>query len=271
MQGSAPRDCWSDLSLRPGDGNAGSSASLCFVERGVMNRRPALPLLLAAWLVLGSCKSAWANSISPYAFFLPGLSWLSPVYAFPISLLAAFLERPFLSRAGIRHRPLVLSLRANLVSTLAGFLVLPVGLCVIAWLGTVWCVAAVLISCAVEIWFLQRFSGQPFRPRWIVWGNVVSSLVVIALPPVAAALRESYPQLHYLMQPYRESLYWFALVTSLLVFGGSFAWRVQAAGPSASAQGGPVQQTFLADKEPSAPEAVQELPMGLPTTGREGL
>jgi hypothetical protein len=83
-----------------------------------MNRRCWLIPLATTCVVLGLCTVAKANGISPYVYFWPGFITITIVFAFPASVLAAFIERPFYSAAGLQRRPLPLSLRANFLSTL---------------------------------------------------------------------------------------------------------------------------------------------------------
>lgn len=191
-----------------------------------MANRGGLSAVLAFAAVFGTCRVLCANSLSPYVWFLPGMAAVSLVYAFPASLLVAVLERPFLSAAGIRRRPLALSLQANFVSTLAGILLLPIAFPAIYTIGILWCLVAVGVSCVVEIWYLRRFSHQPFRAAWIVAGNSLSSFALLLVPLVAQAAKQCDPGLVWSLAPYSSPLAIGSLAVSLAVFLASFAWPV---------------------------------------------
>src|SRR5262249_41298362 len=83
--------------------------------------------LLAALFVLALTSTALANSIAPTAYFSPGVLPLMLGMALPASVLAAVLERPFVSRAGVQEYAFWYSLQANLVSLVIGYLTLPLG------------------------------------------------------------------------------------------------------------------------------------------------
>ena len=77
-----------------------------------MNRHWMTAIITVA-IMLMCCGVAEANSISSYVWFWPGVISITIVYALPASVLAAFLERPFLTAAGIECGALILSLRAT--------------------------------------------------------------------------------------------------------------------------------------------------------------
>ncbi len=193
-----------------------------------MNAKRWLTVVSALGISLAVCNVAYANSLSPYVYFWPGIISITVAYAFPASLLAAFLERPFLSAAGIRRRPLILSLRANFVSTVAGLLLIPVGYPALLTIGPLWCVVAFGVSCAVEIYYLRRYSHQAFTSGWLLGGNAVSSVVLMALPPVAIIIRQNNLQLVWSLEPYLRWLALLTLIVSLTLFLGSFVWPVAA-------------------------------------------
>lgn len=179
-------------------------------------------------ITLGVCRVAHANSLSPYVYFWPGIISITLVYAFPASLLAAFIERPFLTAAGIKRRPLVLSLRANFVSTIVGILLIPIGYPALYTIGPLWCLAAFGVSCLVEIAYLRRFSHQSFTWGWAVGGNAVSSAVLMILPPVAIAIRQNYYQLAWSLEPHQTWMALSALGVSVALFLASFAMPMSA-------------------------------------------
>ena len=177
-------------------------------------------------ITLGVCRTACANSLSPYVYFWPGVIYIMLPYAFPASVLAAFLERPFLTAAGLEYRALVLSLRANFVSTIVGILLVPVGYPLLEMTGPLWCLVAFCISCFVEIFYLRRFSHQQLTRGWVVIGNAISSVVLMILPPVALAIKQVHPELAWRIEPHEETLMWTTLGISLVVFIGSFMFPV---------------------------------------------
>ena len=160
--------------------------------------------------------------------FWPGIISITLVYAFPASLLAAFIERPFLTAAGIKCRPLVLSLRVNFVSTIAGILLIPIGYPALYTIGPLWCLVAFGVSCVVEIFCLRRFSHQSFTWGWAVAGNAVSSAVLMILPPIAIAIRQNNNQLAWSLEPHETWMGLSSLGVSLALFLASFAFPVAA-------------------------------------------
>ena len=188
-----------------------------------MNSRRLLTTFATLALTLGVCRAAHANSLSPYVYFWPGIISITLVYAFPASLLAAFIERPFLTAAGITRRPLVLSLRANFVSTLAGILLIPIGYPALYTIGPLWCLAAFGVSCLVEISFLRRYSHQSLATGWAVAGNAVSSAVLMILPPIAIAIRQNNYQLAWSLEPHEPWMALSSLCVSVAVFLAGFA------------------------------------------------
>ena len=175
-------------------------------------------------ITLGVCRVAHANSLSAYAYFWPGVVSITVVFAFPTSLLAAFIERPFLTAAGITRRPLVLSLRANFLSTIVGILLIPIGYPALYTIGPLWSMIAIWISCVVEISYLRRFSHQSFSLDWAVLGNLASSAVLMILPPIVMAIEEHNHRLAWIVEPHREWLTMSLLAVSVAVFLASFVW-----------------------------------------------
>ncbi|HID21689.1 MAG TPA: hypothetical protein EYP14_04735, partial [Planctomycetaceae bacterium] len=123
-----------------------------------------------AGLVLSVPCVAYANSISPYVWFWPGIVSIALPYALPASLLAALIERPFLTAGGIGGRALLVSLRANFLSALVGLLLIPVGWPALYAIGPLWCAIAFAVSCGVELFYIRRFVG-PFSLGWIIAAN----------------------------------------------------------------------------------------------------
>lgn len=68
-----------------------------------------------------------ANTITADMGLVPGCALIGPAMGLPLSVLAAFLERPFYSAAGIKRGAIWYSLQANLISLLVGYFGLIIG------------------------------------------------------------------------------------------------------------------------------------------------
>jgi hypothetical protein len=187
-----------------------------------MKSRPRYIGFIACILVVLCGRIAYANSLSPYVYFWPGVIWTAIEYAFPASILAAFIERPFYTRSGITGSTLWYSLQANFVSTIVGILLIPIGYPALYTLGPLWSVVAFGISCLVEFAYLSWKTGEPPSIRWFVAGNATSALVLVLIPPVAIHLRETYYDATSTLDPYSASMMWSATIGSLVLFLASF-------------------------------------------------
>jgi hypothetical protein len=195
----------------------------------IMTRKHWFTTFAALAVTLGVCRIASANMVSPYVYFWPGFISFSIAFAFPASVLAAFIERPFLTAAGVKRRTLVFSMRANFLSTIAGILIVPIGYHVFFAIGPIWSVMAVGASCFIEISYLRGFSRQSCTLGWAVAGNIVSSVVLIAIPHLAVEIRDNYRHLARALAEQEAWLGWAALGVSIALFLASFAWRVKIA------------------------------------------
>jgi hypothetical protein len=183
------------------------------------------PLLIACILFLVLARPVMANVIGPSAGFFPGFLPLALWLALPASVLAAFLERPFVSRAGVRNHALWYSLQANLVSLAVGYLTLPVAIEMIYLNPFLWSPVAVAASiwCEGTYYRLRGLKGtRPLRWRPVIWGNVVSSLVLLFLPGIAAWLRQADSSLTWRLAPYEAGLLWGGVAGSIALFAVSF-------------------------------------------------
>ncbi len=166
---------------------------------------PPLAVLLVAWT-----SSAWANSISPALGLWPGVFIASPLFGLPATLLAAFLERPFISHAGVHHYALRYSIRANLISWLVGaacfqFLY---GI-TIELLLLIYHFAAIFLSIWIEasyLWQVTRKLGSRLRRGPIIAANIFSAIVLVLLGVLAADLAHRDPMLAWRLRPYTEQL-----------------------------------------------------------------
>jgi hypothetical protein len=139
------------------------------------------PLLIAGVFLLAFASPTLANSIAPSAFFLPGILPMTMGLALPASVLAAVLERPFVSRAGVGRYALWYSLQANFLSLLIGYVTMPFAYAIIYVIGPLWCIIAISISILSEGWYYSgvgiKTPGK-LRWGWIVGGNVFSQRLV---------------------------------------------------------------------------------------------
>ena len=162
-----------------------------------------------------------ANAIAPVVWFWLGILPLAGLLALPASVLAAVVERPFVSRAGVSRHALWYSLQANFVSLLIGhatFWVLFV-------LFLLWPPLAILLSTFSERAHYARFAASragPLRWWWIFWGNLLSSLLLAVIPLVALALKARRPAPAWLVEPYQGLLLGVSVGGSLTVFLISF-------------------------------------------------
>jgi len=217
-----------------------------------MRIRRKLGLVAFVLAVLGICQIARADSISPYALFWPGLIFLNLPYAFPASLLAAFVERPFFSAAGITTRPLVLSLRANFLSLLAGLLLIPIGFPALYVIGPFWCLFAFTLSCFIEIRYVRRY--VPSAKRWlIILANAASSLLLIFVPLLAEFVKNAHPLWGWLLRPFEVSMFVAVSIASLVVFLLRFLWPVKRPADLAATRAKKIDGPVIAVRGPAAP------------------
>ena len=174
-----------------------------------------------------------ANTITADMGLIPGLAIAGPAMGLPLSILASFLERPFISLAGVQHHAIWYSIQANTISLLVGY----VGVFAAAFIGealprwapsepvfTVWPFVAVAVSILVERTYLSIRTSE-FHPkwRWIIVGNVLSAGACIGLLMLVTYLREAQPGLQFLLMPYRTTLLVFAAAGSVALIAAAFA------------------------------------------------
>ena len=174
-----------------------------------------------------------ANTITADMGLIPGLGFVGPGMGLPLSVLAAFIERPFYTKGGVEPQALWYSLQANLVSLAVGF----VGVFVFGFVASAagfgasddafflaWPVLAVCTSAIVERAYI---AGRLHSPRvswgWSASGNVVSAGVSIGLLFFIVALRSACPQLAAWLRPAVWPLWWFSLTGSAALFIVAFA------------------------------------------------
>jgi hypothetical protein len=168
-----------------------------------------------------------ANSIAADAGLIPGLAIVGPAMGLPVSVLAAFIERPFVTRAGFGKSAIWFSLQANFVSLLVGYVatlvVLPFVMSPNIWIGLVWPFLAVGISIVTE----RQYLNARLSPTHVPWlpiavANVVSAASCIVVLIVAVNLRSMNRHWAIELRPYEGSLTVIAAAFSLLLMAGSF-------------------------------------------------
>jgi hypothetical protein len=171
---------------------------------------------------------------------IPGLAFAGPAMGLPLSVLAAFVERPFYTLAGIEHKTIWYSLQANFLSLVIGIVILlvvgpiliftPLGMILdppsIDWelfgvsldpLGLGWALFAIAASTFIEGRFLSR--RHPHAKGFWLWtaiGNVTSAAGCIALLVLILGLRKHFPDWGEAVKPYELTL-------NLTALGGSGA------------------------------------------------
>jgi hypothetical protein len=157
-----------------------------------MGLQSAIRSLLVLSLIFAAATPVFANSLANWIMVWPGVVSIDPVFGLLPTVLVSFIERPFVSKAGVRKRPLLQSIRANLLSLLAG---IPVAAFVYSLEGqqgaTILAIVAVTVSIVVEGSYLSAvLNGEPQQLRWswIVLGNIVSNSVLIGIALVVRTL-----------------------------------------------------------------------------------
>ncbi len=179
--------------------------------------------MLAPIATLTLASPAIANAIAPTVYFWPGVLPLNFGLAIPASVLAAVLERPFVSASGVRASPLKHSLRANAISLLVGYLTLPFAVPALYQFGPVWSLCAVTLSILWESLYLRSRATEPFRLRPLIWGNLFSSVVLLLIPVAAIAFKNARPDLVWRLMPIYEWLWWGTVLGGVVIFVMSFA------------------------------------------------
>lgn len=169
----------------------------------------------------------FANSIAADAGLIPGLAIVGPAMGLPVSVLAAFIERPFVTRAGFGKSAIWFSLQANFVSLLVGYVatlvVIPFVMSPYISIGYAWPFVAVGISVVTERQYLNA-RLNPSRVPWlpIATANVISAVSCIAVLVLAVNLRNMNRRWAMELEPFEGLLTVIAAVFSLVLLVGSF-------------------------------------------------
>lgn len=169
---------------------------------------------------LATASPLVALMIDPTGYFLPGLLPLATWLALPASVLAAVIERPFVTQAGVVRHALWYSLQANFVALVVGAVVLPVTATVYFAVGLLGLLPPVALAVLVKAVYYRWRAPRDSQLRWcpLVWGNLLSGLVLFPLPLIAEAINRSWPLGLWKVHPYRDSLCDGAVAASLGAF-----------------------------------------------------
>ena len=168
--------------------------------------------------------NVFANAIAPSAYFWPGVLPLMLGMALPATVLAAVIERPFVTRAGVTKHALWYSLQANLVSLAIGYACMPLAVRAIYTIGPLWSLIAIVISIVSETVYYQQWwvPKDSLEWRWVATGNVISSVVLLVLPVIALQIKYDQPTVERMLDPCQGMLFWSSVSVSILVFAISF-------------------------------------------------
>lgn len=164
-----------------------------------------------------------ANVITADMGMWPGLGLFSPALGLPLSMLAGVLERPFYTTAGVKRHAVWYALQANLISLVAGYLlIIPFGAVFDAVLVLAWPPVAIALSIIIERHYLKARGVLESSGRWlpIILGNLFSAGVCILIPLPTHLLYSETARLFLL--PYSTPLTWFAGIGSAAVFVFAF-------------------------------------------------
>lgn len=191
-------------------------------------------VLVAAGLVLGltSTASACMGCSTHQLVCVPGLWLIGGQVGLVIAILAAFIERPYITRSiveplPLRH-PISRSLQASLISTVlvgtAG-----IGYMGFAWAGPVgleilWLPLSVAAATWIERWWLQWRTGMQFRYGWLLLGNITSAMIVATLPFLQMAFGTDAPAYIRMIRPYQGTIAWTTLIAAAIVFTAAVRW-----------------------------------------------
>lgn len=153
-----------------------------------------LRFLMANLIVLLNPGRIFANGLGAGLGFFPGLAPIDFFCGPLLTVAVAFIERPFFARAGLTPWTLIHSLRANFVSYLLGIVVALAYISAAGALvrdgfeyGEFLLPGLPLLLIVVSIWVEERLAVRVLAPkarlrtRWIVVGNVVSNLALLAV------------------------------------------------------------------------------------------
>lgn len=155
-----------------------------------------LPLIVLAVLLFSSNASACSSRVDDGLSTFPGFGFLGLYVGFVLPILAGFLERPFVSWAGVTRGALPLSLQGSILTALISFAgTLALYSTLHTYYGTFasvaflsWSFSAVLLAALVKYyWIRLRTRSHVSLPRLFA-GAVFSSVIIFFLPLYQFAL-----------------------------------------------------------------------------------
>lgn len=197
----------------------------------------ATPSAHSAELALGTV-ALFADSSAPVAFFLRGFHFFTLACALQGTVLAAVLERPFVSKAGITEHAIWYSLQANLVSGLIGLVCAPVAITAVLEVPLLWpftAIVAVIISTYSEGTYYRWFAleqGQSLQWGWIAFANFFSSFVLFMFAPLLADFVYFHPNRYNrwvsTVEPFQAQILWSSLTACVAALVWSFVVTTRA-------------------------------------------
>jgi membrane protein implicated in regulation of membrane protease activity len=181
--------------------------------------------ILVGLFILLPAGLAYGNGISPVAAFFPGFFVMSPFLGVPATLVAALLERSFVSLSGVKRHALVYSIRANLISWFAGAVLLvfagPIIFSTVSPLVLLYPVAIVALTIYLEGSYLNSVARRHgSRIQWgsIIAGNLLSSFALLFIGFTSVGWGEADPLLASRVAPY-VSIALVGLSVVVLIYG----------------------------------------------------
>jgi hypothetical protein len=228
-------------------------------------RKVRFAVLLGLFILLPA-GLAYGDFIGPIGAFVPGGVVMSPLLGIPATLLAAFLERPFVSLAGVKRRALAYSIRANLLSWLVGILFMIVCIPFFRVVDDpplaipLYALAAISLSICIEGAYLsfkvQDRDGR-IRWRWIIAGNVLSAFALLLVGAITEIWGHANPLLARRVESYEVELTFAlaALSLAILVYGLWPRAREPWNAPAAAGEDGYAEEAGAAEPGPLSPDA----------------
>jgi hypothetical protein len=142
---------------------------------------------------------------------LPGLALVGMHAGLVLSILAGFIERPFLTWAGVQRFPIEYSIQANFFGTVGTGVV---GLFIFdGWfhhdLEIAWVPASIAMTAWLEwMWVVRPWKRLHRRARFwpLILGNLVSAGVIFTLPFLSYAVGTHSNSYIRMVRPFREEI-----------------------------------------------------------------
>lgn len=177
-------------------------------------RRFFLPLTLGVMGLTASTAQGCPSCSAQWVCTLPGYSGWGEHVGLVIPILAAFLERPFFSWAGVRRGALPLAIQSSFISGLAtffgGMFALAIGFSGGMLVFILWMPVAILLAAWIKWRWASVRSEGAISLLWVMMGSVFSALVIALIPVYRSILGvESWVTLAWIR---RNEEWWLPLV-----------------------------------------------------------